>query len=89
MYHQDSILIISQQYHNERALYQALHLGVDATAYNAHTLGGASWLRNRTRECLARVKPFFNSISSFHYTDTINPFTLLSLNPVFSVGDIK
>ncbi|MCC8175951.1 MAG: hypothetical protein LIO91_05905 [Bacteroidales bacterium] len=48
--------MISQKYHNERALYQARYLGVDAIAYNAHTPRGASWLRNRARECLARVK---------------------------------
>ena len=29
VYRQDSIIIISQEYHNERALYQAKHLGID------------------------------------------------------------
>ncbi len=46
IYRQDSIIIISQKYHNERALYQAKHFGIDAIGYNAHTpgdtlLGGA------------------------------------------------
>ena len=35
VYRQDSIIIISQKYHNERALYQAKHLGIDAIGYNA------------------------------------------------------
>ncbi len=61
VYRQDSIIIISQQYHNERALYQAKHLGVNAIAYNAVTPGGRrSWIRNRSREILARVKLFID-----------------------------
>lgn len=59
VYHQDSIIIISQQYHNERALYLANYLGIDAVAYNAYTPGKRlSWWRNRGREMLARVKLF-------------------------------
>lgn len=61
VYHQDSIIIISQKYHNERALYQAQYLGVDAIGYNAATPGRRrSWLRNRGREVLARVKLFID-----------------------------
>lgn len=59
----DSIIIISQKYHNERALYQAKHLGIDAIAYNAVTPGHrSSWLRNRGREVLARVKLFVDIV---------------------------
>lgn len=62
VYRQDSIIIISQEYHNERALYQAKHLGIDAIGYNAKTPGRrTSWWRNRGREVLARVKLFINS----------------------------
>lgn len=61
VYHQDSIIIISQEYHNERALYQAKHLGIDAIGYNAKTPGRrTSWWRNRGREVLARVKLFID-----------------------------
>lgn len=31
----DSLTLISQKYHNERAIYQADHLGLDAIGYNA------------------------------------------------------
>ena len=31
----DSVTIISQKYHNERALYQADHFGLNAVGYNA------------------------------------------------------
>lgn len=61
VYGQDSITIISQKYHNERALYQAKHLGIDAIAFNAKTPGRrTSWWRNRGREVLARVKLFMD-----------------------------
>ncbi len=76
IYHVDSVIIISQQYHNERALYQAKRLGIDAIAYNAPTPGGASWLRNRARECLARVKAVFNDTTMVLYSDTVNSFSL-------------
>lgn len=61
VYRQDSIIIISQKYHNERALYQAKHLGIDAIGYNAKTPGRrTSWWRNRGCEVLARVKLFID-----------------------------
>lgn len=63
VYRQDSILIISQEYHNARALYQAKHLGIDAIAYNAGTPVGMRsfmWWRNRGREVFARVKLFLD-----------------------------
>lgn len=63
VYRQDSIIIISQKYHNERALYQANHLGIDAIGYNAKTPGRRkSWWRNRGREVLARVKLFIDLV---------------------------
>ena len=67
IYRQDSIIIISQKYNNERALYQAKHLGIDAIAYNAHTPGKrTTWWRNRGREVLARVKLFIDIAKGLH-----------------------
>ena len=67
MYCQDSITIISQKYHNERALYQAKHLGIDAIGFNAKTPGKrTSWWRNRGREVLARVKLFIDVAHGLH-----------------------
>lgn len=67
VYCQDSITIISQEYHNERALYQAKHLGIDAIAFNAKTPGRrTSWWRNRGREVLARVKLFIDVARGIH-----------------------
>ena len=67
VYCQDSIIIVSQKYHNERALYQAKHLGIDAICFNAVTPGGrTSWWRNRGREVLARVKLFMDVVRGLH-----------------------
>lgn len=67
VYSQDSITIISQTYHNERALYQAKYLDLDAIGYNARTPSRrSSWLRNRGREVLARVKLFVDIIRGVH-----------------------
>lgn len=67
IYCQDSIIIISQKYHNERALYQAKHLGIDAIGFNAKTPGKrTSWWRNRRREVLARVKLFIDVARGLH-----------------------
>ena len=67
VYRQESIIVISQKYHNERALYQAKHLGIDAIGYNAKTPGRrTSWWRNRGREVLARVKLFIDITQGVH-----------------------
>lgn len=58
-YHLDSLTIISQQYHNERAIYLAEHHGLHPVAYNAHTPARRiTRIRNFAREFLARVKMF-------------------------------
>lgn len=67
VYCQDSIIIISQKYHNERALYQAKNLGIDAIGFNAKTPGRrTSWWRNRGRGVLARVKLFIDVSCGLH-----------------------
>ena len=58
---QDSLTIISQQFHNERALYLAHHNGIHAVAFNARDVMHTSkWLKIHTRELLARVKLFID-----------------------------
>ena len=54
---QNKITIISQRFHNERALYLAKHLGLDAVAYNAQDLNGREFPR---REYLARMKAWLD-----------------------------
>lgn len=58
---QDSITIISQQFHNERALYLAKRYEIEAVAYNAKDV--EYWkkkLKIHGREYLARVKMFID-----------------------------
>lgn len=58
---QDKFTIISQQFHNERALYLARHNGIDAVALNAKDVRRPSkWLKIHSREALARVKMFID-----------------------------
>lgn len=60
-----SITIISQKYHNERAIYLAEHYGLQAVAYNATMPNIAKKkIRNISREFLARVKLFIDLMSS-------------------------
>ena len=60
-----SITIISQKYHNERAIYLAEHYGLQAVAYNA-TMPNITKkkIQNISREFLARVKLFIDLMSS-------------------------
>lgn len=53
----DDVILISQQYHNERAIYQADHLGLNTIGYNAlpsHIRRNR--IKNTVREVFARVK---------------------------------
>lgn len=57
VYGADSILIISQEFHNERALFLAQHIGIDAVAFNAATTSSLRWrIQMKIREYFARVK---------------------------------
>ncbi|MBX7224670.1 MAG: YdcF family protein [Chitinophagales bacterium] len=53
---QDSCTIISQKFHNERAIYIARHLGINAIGYNAREVVVWNGLKTKAREKLARVK---------------------------------
>ncbi len=56
----DTLTIISQQFHNERALFMAQHNGMDAIAYNAANTTSRRWkVIMMGRECLSRVKAVF------------------------------
>lgn len=52
---QTSITIISQKFHNQRAIYLAQDHGIKAIAYNAKDVTGKYGLKTRMREYLARV----------------------------------
>tara|TARA_R110000850_G_scaffold167796_5_gene292846 strand:- start:1848 stop:2516 length:669 start_codon:yes stop_codon:yes gene_type:complete len=53
---QRELLVISQQFHNERAIYIAQHFGIKLTGLNAPDVWQHAGWRTRTREKFARVK---------------------------------
>jgi SanA protein len=57
---QDTLLVISQDFHNERALYIAAHEGVYARAFSAKDVSARRGRYTQWREQLARVKVFID-----------------------------
>lgn len=57
---QEKITVISQEFHNERAVYIALSKGIDAVGYNALDVGCKIGLKTNVREIFARVKMMFD-----------------------------
>ena len=57
---QGKLTIISQQFHNERALFIANRKGLDAVGFNARDVSRRYGFKVRIREYLARVKMFID-----------------------------
>ena len=57
---QHKLTIISQQFHNERAIYIAEKNGITAIGFNAKDVSGRYGLRVKLREYLARTKVFID-----------------------------
>ncbi|NDV67398.1 hypothetical protein D0T66_00605 [Dysgonomonas sp. 25] len=61
---QDSIIIISQEFHNQRAIYIAQHHGITAYGYNAKDISlNRKSLKTKIRERFARVKVFVDIVT--------------------------
>ena len=58
----ESITIISQKFHNERAIYLAENNNINAIGFNAKDLNGRFGLRTKLREYLARTKAVIDVI---------------------------
>ena len=56
VFNQDDFTIISQKFHNERAIFIAKQHGISAIAYNAQAVVLTDSLKTRGREYLARVR---------------------------------
>ena len=54
----ESVTIISQEFHNERAIYLAEKKGLKAIGFNAGDIAGSQGQKVRFREYFARVKVF-------------------------------
>ncbi len=60
IFQENSITIISQQFHNERAIYIAKQKGIKAVGFNAKDVNRHYGFKTRLREKLARVKMFLD-----------------------------
>ena len=56
VFEQEGFVVVSQQFHNQRAIYIARCKGLDAVGYNARDVSRRWALKTRLREQLARVK---------------------------------
>jgi len=52
---QDRFTVVSQGFHNERAIFIARHFGIDAVGFNADDPSAYQGIRTRIREVFARV----------------------------------
>lgn len=78
VYSLDSITLISQEFHNKRALYLADYHGLEAIGFNATpTPIRANHIKNIARETLARVKMFVDLLleSKPHFNESESPNT--------------
>lgn len=57
---QQNITIISQQFHNERAIYLAEKNGINAIGFNAKDVSGRYGIKVKIREYFARTKVFID-----------------------------
>jgi len=62
---QTQVIIISQHFHNERAIFLAAHHGIDAMGFDAADVDPAYAWKTRSREQFARVKAVLD-IYVFH-----------------------
>ena len=68
----DDVVIVSQRFHNERALYIAAEYGVSAIGYNAQGVSRIWGIRTELREYLARVKALLD-LHVFHTAPLLEP----------------
>ncbi|WP_425146679.1 SanA/YdcF family protein [Deinococcus sp.] len=73
---QTQFTVVSQHFHNVRAVYLARRYGLDAIGYDAADVVGASGLRTRMREVLARA-------------GAVLDMTLLNAQPKFLGDPVK
>ncbi len=57
---QTKFIVVSQQFHNERAIFIARKYGIEAYGYNAEDVNAYSGFKTKIRELFARVKVFID-----------------------------
>ncbi len=73
---QTNITIISQKFHNERAIYLAKHFGINAVGFNARDVIGFYGLKVKIREYLARTKAVLDIVFGIEPKFLGNPITI-------------
>jgi len=63
---QTDITVISQQFHNQRAIYIARRRGIDAIGFNAREVDAHNSARTKFREHFARVKTVLDMLLGKH-----------------------
>jgi SanA protein len=61
---QTKFIVVSQEFHNERAIFIARKYGIEAYGYNAEDVSAASGFKTKVRELFARVKVFIDVYSN-------------------------
>jgi len=64
IFSQDDFTIISQRFHNERAVYLAKRYGLNPVAFNAKDVNKYYGFKTNFREKLARVKVFVDLLTN-------------------------
>ena len=64
IFSQDDFIIISQRFHNERAVYLAKRYGLNAVAFNAKDVSKYYGFKTNIREKLARIKVFVDLLTN-------------------------
>jgi SanA protein len=57
---QKEVIVVSQQFHNERAIYLGEHFGMTVYGYNAKDVAKMGGFRTKVRERFARMKVFWD-----------------------------
>jgi len=60
IFEQNSITVISQKFHNQRAIYIARKNGIKAIAFNAKDADANHSVKTKVREYFARIKVFID-----------------------------
>lgn len=60
IFSQDDIIIISQKFHNQRAIYIADKYGIEAFGFNAKVVNTVTISKTQVREYFARLKVFLD-----------------------------
>ena len=56
IFSQDALIVVSQQFHNERAIFIANQRGIKLVGFNAHDVTSSAGIKTAVREKLARFK---------------------------------